>query len=67
MIVVDTNVVAYLLLPGQRTATAERLLRFDAEWCAPLLWRSEFRSVLSGWLRRGRLDLATASDIAEDA
>jgi len=67
VIVVDTNVVAYLLLPGERSASAERLLGFDPEWCAPLLWRSELRSVLSGWLRRGLLDLATASAIAEEA
>jgi predicted nucleic acid-binding protein len=67
MIVVDTNVLAYLWLPGERTAQAERLLRSDAEWNAPLLWRSEFRSVLAGCLRRGDLDLETALQIADEA
>ena len=38
---VDTNVIAYLWLPGKRTAAAERLLK---DWNAPLLWRSEFRN-----------------------
>ncbi|MCS5699215.1 type II toxin-antitoxin system VapC family toxin [Cyanobium sp. FGCU-52] len=56
MIVVDTNVVAYLLLEGPQTERAEALLLHDPEWAAPLLWRSEFRNVLSGYLRRGRLD-----------
>lgn len=67
MIVVDTNVLAYLWLPGERTAQAERLLRADPEWSAPLLWRSEFRNVLAGCLRRGDVDLQTALQIAEEA
>jgi len=56
MIVVDTNVVAYLLLPGPQTEKAEALLLHDPEWAAPVLWRSELRHVLSGYLRRGQLD-----------
>ncbi|AFY29109.1 type II toxin-antitoxin system VapC family toxin [Cyanobium gracile] len=56
MIVVDTNVVAYLLLGGPQTEKAEALLLHDPEWAAPALWRSELRSVLSGYLRRGQLD-----------
>jgi predicted nucleic acid-binding protein len=67
MIVVDTNVLAYLWLPGVRTKAAERLLRNDPEWNAPLLWRSEFRSVLAGCLRRGDVTLETALQIAEGA
>ncbi len=56
MIVVDTNVVAYLLLPGPQTEKAEALLLHDPDWAAPVLWRSELRNVLSGYLRRGQLD-----------
>ncbi|MGH9316239.1 MAG: type II toxin-antitoxin system VapC family toxin [Thermoanaerobaculia bacterium] len=67
MIVVDTNVIAYLWLPGERTAAAERLLKKDADWNAPLLWRSEFRNVLAGCLRRGDLALDTALRIAGEA
>lgn len=60
MIVVDTNIVAYLYLPGDRTAAAETLLETDEAWAVPLLWRSEFRNILAGYLRRGLLtfDLA---------
>lgn len=57
MIVVDTNVVAYLLLPGPRTEQAEALLHDHALWAAPPLWRSEWRNVLMGYLRRGLLSL----------
>ncbi|HYX21957.1 MAG TPA: type II toxin-antitoxin system VapC family toxin [Thermoanaerobaculia bacterium] len=67
MIVVDTNVLAYLWLPGDRTPQAEKLLRRDSDWNAPLLWRSEFRNVLAGCLRRGDLDLETALQIADEA
>jgi predicted nucleic acid-binding protein len=67
MIVVDTNVLAYLWLPGDRTAQAERLLRSDPDWNAPLLWRSEFRNVLAGCLRRGDVRLETALQIADEA
>jgi len=56
VIVVDTSVVAYLLLPGPQTEKAEALLLHDPEWAAPVLWRSELRNVLSCYLRRGQLD-----------
>lgn len=32
MIVVDTNVLAYLYLPGEHTAAAETLLQQDLGW-----------------------------------
>jgi predicted nucleic acid-binding protein len=67
MIVVDTNVVAYLYLPGERSAAAEALLRQDPEWAAPPLWRSEFRNILAGCLRRDALTFEQACRIQEEA
>jgi len=55
VIVVDSNVIAYLYLPGDHTASAEALLEQDADWAAPLLWRSEFRNILAGYMRRKAL------------
>jgi predicted nucleic acid-binding protein len=55
MIVVDSNVLVYLYLPGEYTADAEALLESDPEWAAPVLWRSEFRNVLAGYMRRKSL------------
>lgn len=67
MIVVDTNVIAYLWLPGDNTAAAERALKLDADWNAPLLWRSELRNVLAGYLRRDLLDLVQAREVMSRA
>ena len=60
MIVVDVNVLAYLLIPGKYTISAEQVLEADAHWVAPRLWRSEFRNVLSTYVRSNLLELADA-------
>lgn len=67
MIVVDVNVIAYLLIDGEHTGDSEVLLAADPEWAAPLLWRSEWRNVLAGYLRRGELDRAGALERIETA
>ena len=67
MIVVDTNVVAYLLLRGPQTAAAEALLEAHPTWAAPPLWRSEWRNVLCGYLRRGSLSLEQVIALQEQA
>jgi predicted nucleic acid-binding protein len=67
MIVVDTNVVAYLFLRGEFAARAEAWLKSDRDWVAPMLWRSEFRNVLAGCLRRKQLTFETAREIQREA
>jgi predicted nucleic acid-binding protein len=67
MIVVDTNVLAYLLLPARMTAAAETLYQSDPAWAAPVLWRSEFRNVLALYLRKGLLPLDQALAVQEKA
>ncbi|MBC5799196.1 MAG: type II toxin-antitoxin system VapC family toxin [Candidatus Eremiobacteraeota bacterium] len=67
MIVVDTNIIAYLYLPNPLRESAVALLRADRAWRAPLLWRSEFRNVLGGYLRRADLALEAALSIYEAA
>ena len=67
MIVVDSNVVAYLYLPGDYTEKAEALLERDADWAAPLLWRSEFRNILAGYMRRKTLTFEAARDLQLEA
>lgn len=55
MIVSDTNVLAYLLLPYEFSPQADALFKRDPEWAVPILWRSEFRNLLAGYLRRKTL------------
>ena len=56
MIVVDTNIISYLYISGEKSEQVERLLSLDAHWCVPVLWRCEFRSVLGLYLRKKYLD-----------
>ena len=67
MIVVDTNVIAYLLIPGDFTVWASAALRKDGGWVAPLLWRSEFRNVLTLYIRQGHLTFSLAQQMMQEA
>lgn len=67
MIVVDTNLIAYLLIGGAETTEAENTFRKDPEWCAPVLWRSEFRNILAAYMRRGSLSREGALELSHEA
>ena len=67
MIVVDSNVLAYLYLPGEYTAAAEVLLEHDSDWAAPILWRSEFRNILAGYMRRKAITFEQANSLQREA
>ena len=67
MIVVDTNVIAYLLLPSVWTTAAEKLFQDDRDWAMPVLWRSELRNILTGYVRRGALSLESAIEMQHAA
>lgn len=73
MIVVDTSVIASLVLPtGHHTQAAMGLLGSDRDWAAPLLWRSELCNILAtgvrnGWVAADQASeaLATAEELME--
>lgn len=67
MIVVDTNVIAYLFIKGEHSGNAKKLLKFDCDWISPDLWRSEFRNVLLTYIRNGSLSLKDASLLIKEA
>jgi predicted nucleic acid-binding protein len=67
VIVVDSNILAYLYLPGEFTRAAEALLEREPEWAAPPLWRSEFRNILAGYLRRDMLSFQQACSVQSEA
>ncbi len=67
MIVVDTNLIGYLLLSSERSEQAEQALQRDPQWTAPLLWRSELRNVLAVQRRLGRISLSLAQAVMSQA
>jgi predicted nucleic acid-binding protein len=51
LIVVDTNIIVYLLIKGEQTARVRQLLERDPEWAAPSFWRVEFLNVLMNYAK----------------
>jgi len=67
MIVVDTNVLVYLLLPTPHAAQADAILLKDPDWIAPALIHSEFRNVLLGAVRRKDIEADDAPVLLDRA
>jgi predicted nucleic acid-binding protein len=63
LIVVDTNIIAYLLIEGDRTDRVRSLWRDEPDWRVPPLWRHEFLNVLATFAKRGGADLADTTQL----
>ena len=61
MIVADANLIAALTVKTDASALAFAVLTKDSEWMAPPIWESEFRNVLTGRVRAGKIHLKTAN------
>lgn len=55
MVVVDTNIVAYLLIEGDRTRDAQALYARDPEWKSEAFLLIEFSNILATYVRTGAL------------
>lgn len=67
MIVVDTNIVVYFHVEGDYTDVAGQIYQQDSQWCAPFLWRSEFRNTMLLYLRKELLTLDEVKEFARAA
>ena len=67
MIVVDTNVIASMWVPNDMDEWVYKVLKKDDDWVVPLLWRSEFRNVLSIYLRKNILEFSVVLQTTEEA
>jgi predicted nucleic acid-binding protein len=67
MIVADTNLIVYLLIPGDQTDLVQRFYLLEPEWIAPLLWRSELINVITTCIRLGRLGMNLGLEIVRRA
>ena len=54
-LVVDANVVIYMLLDGEKTAAARRLHELRPDWVCPAILRHEFMNVCVTYQRAGGL------------
>ena len=67
MIVVDTNVVCYLLIRGEHSDRAQRLFDADSDWVAPRLLFEELLNVLVTYERKSLLADRQIMVIVEEA
>lgn len=67
MIIADTNIISYLLLPTSYSDAADKLYKADPIWAAPFLWKSEFRNVLALYLRKDIISFDKALQLQEMA
>ena len=68
MIVVDTNIIAYMTFETRHSAMVTLLHQKDPVWEVPSLWKSEFLSILALYSRKGLIDYQeslSALDFAE--
>jgi predicted nucleic acid-binding protein len=65
MIVVDTNIITYLWIPGHEMYQSRELLVYDHDWWVPPLYRSEMRSVLVLHVRKGIIRLKDSIRLLE--
>ncbi len=67
MVVIDTNVLAYLLIDGDHTAKAQQLYRKDAEWTSEAFVFVEFSNILATYERLGELAPDEADRLLNEA
>jgi predicted nucleic acid-binding protein len=67
VIAIDTNVLVFLLLRGDRTEEARRLFAADSEWHSEGFLLVEFSNVLVTYVRSRELALADARRLLTEA
>lgn len=67
MVAIDTNVLAYLLLEGDRTAEAQALFERDSDWRSEAFLLVEFCNILVTYRRREALSASAAAGLLATA
>jgi predicted nucleic acid-binding protein len=67
MVVVDTNIVTYLLIEGDRTKQAQALFAKDADWRSEAFLLVEFSNVLATYRRAHALSTEQAETLLTEA
>jgi predicted nucleic acid-binding protein len=67
VLLVDTNVVAYLLIDGDHTEATQELRRRDPDWRSEAFLLVEFTNVLASSIANKRMSNPVAADILSEA
>jgi predicted nucleic acid-binding protein len=66
MIIVDANLIGAFFVQSDQSPLAAQIFEKDPDWYAPLLWQSEMRSLLTGYLRHKLIALDKAMQIMDE-
>lgn len=67
MVLVDTNILAYLMIEGDRTAAAQKLFERDSDWCSEAFVMVEFSNVIATYVRTGALTQSQGTKLLAEA
>lgn len=67
MVLVDTNVLVYLLIEGDRTVSAQALYASDSDWRSEAFILVEFSNVLATYVRTRALSLEKGKQLVAEA
>ena len=67
MIVIDVNVIVYLLSETPQRESARQVYERDSDWLVPPLWRHEMLNVLATLTRQDVLDVSSALTVWRNA
>ena len=67
MVLVDTNIIAYLMIRGDRTAAAQQLYERDSDWCSEAFVMVEFSNVIATYVRTRALTQAQGTKLLAES
>jgi predicted nucleic acid-binding protein len=67
VVLVDTNILAYLIIEGDRTAAAQKLFERDSDWCSEAFVMVEFSNLLATYVRTKTLTQAQGTRLLTEA
>ena len=67
MVLVDTNIITYLMIRGNRTAAAQQLYERDSDWCSEAFVMVEFSNVIATYVRTRALTQAQGTKLLAES
>jgi predicted nucleic acid-binding protein len=67
LILIDTNILAYLMIEGDRTSAAQTLFASDPDWASESFILVEFTNVLTTYVRTKALNHKQALEMLAEA